>query len=164
MNKKFVISIQGKQFVKFEGLLDAFHNNGGTSIKTYELKSSTPERPIFKAIVKGKKGTFTGHGDAENTNVNKMIAPHKYRMAETRAIARALRWYLNIGMCAVEEVAKPVPQTKVVDLPEKYVKQLNAVSDLLTLNTLAKKIQTETKHKYQKSLLNIYNQRKEELK
>jgi len=162
MNKKFIISIQGKQFVLFEGLLDAFHNNGGTSIKTYELKSSTPERPIFKAIVKGKKGTFTGHGDAENINVNKMIAPHKYRMAETRAIARALRWYLNIGMCAVEEVAKPVPQT--VDLPEKYVKQLNAVSDLLTLNTLAKKIQTETKHKYQKSLLNIYNQRKEELK
>ena len=104
MKKEFLISLQGKQFVKFEGLLNEFHINGGKTIETEETEKSTPERPCFKATVTGEKGTFTGHGDADETNVNRMIAKHKYRMAETRAIARALRWYNNIGMCSADEL------------------------------------------------------------
>lgn len=104
MDKKFVINLQGNDFVKFEGLLAEFHANGGKEIDTEELSTSTQERPVFKATVSGEKGTFSGHGDADDTNVNKMIARHKYRMAETRAIARALRWYNNIGMCSADEL------------------------------------------------------------
>ncbi len=114
MDKKFIINLKGKNFIKFEGLLNEFFEKGGKSIETEELASSTAERPCFKAVVSGERGLFTGHGDADDTNVNKMIARHKYRMAETRAIARALRWYNNIGMCSTDELGgddKPLPAT-----------------------------------------------------
>jgi len=101
VDKKFVISLQGSQFIKFEGLLDGFHKNGGKSINT-ELLNTEPV--IIKATVDGASGTFTGIGDADEKNCNKLIVNHKIRMAETRAIGRALRWYLNIGMCTVEEM------------------------------------------------------------
>ncbi|GAH86573.1 unnamed protein product, partial [marine sediment metagenome] len=50
---------------------------------------------LFRAIVTGKNGTFEAHGDATSENVGDFIKPHFIRMAETRAIARALRWYTN---------------------------------------------------------------------
>ena len=104
MDSKYIINLQGRNFVKFEGLLAEFHLNGGKSIETIECPNSTAEEPKFKAVVKGEKGEFTGHGDASDMNVNSMIKRHKYRMAETRAIARALRWYNNIGECSIDEL------------------------------------------------------------
>jgi hypothetical protein len=111
MDKKFIINLQGKEFVKFEGLLDEFHNNKGQTITTEFLKTyklSTPKGEIsgviFKATVTGERGTYQGHGDADDTNVGEMLIPHKIRMAETRAIARALRLYNNIGMTSSEEL------------------------------------------------------------
>jgi len=101
VDKKFIISLQGKEFVTFEGLLDEFHKNDGESIHT-GLLSMDPL--IVQATVKGKKGEFQGIGDASDDNVNKLIAKHKIRMAETRAIARALRWYNNVGMCSADEL------------------------------------------------------------
>lgn len=103
MDSKFIQNIQGNDFVKYEGLLNEFHVNGGKSIKT-KLISVENGTYIFKAVVEGEKGTFQGYGDANESNVNKMIAPHVIRMAETRAKARALRDYNNIGMCSVEEL------------------------------------------------------------
>lgn len=100
--RKFMVQLQGKNFVTFEGLLNAFHESGGTEIKTAMIGDGNPY--IFKAMVVGDKGTFTAHGDADEKNVNRMIARHKIRMAETRAIARALRLYCNIGMTSVEEL------------------------------------------------------------
>lgn len=47
--------------------------------------------------------TFEGHGDATSENITgDKIKIHFIRMAETRAIVRALRWYTNNG-CAEEE-------------------------------------------------------------
>lgn len=102
VDKKFTMNIQGNEFIKFEGLLEMFHQNGGKSIHTELISSEEPY--MFKATVEGENGTFTGHGDADKTNVNSMIAKHMIRMAETRAIARALRWYNNIGMCSADEL------------------------------------------------------------
>jgi len=104
IDKKYIINLQGKEFITFEGLLVLFHANKGKEIITEEVEKSSFDSPMFKATVSGERGTFTGHGDANNTNVNSMIAKHKYRMAETRAIARALRWYNNIGLCSVDEL------------------------------------------------------------
>ena len=59
---------------------------------------------IFKAVVNGRNGLYSGHGDASPRNVSKMIAPHLIRMAETRAIARALRLYTGCGYTAREEL------------------------------------------------------------
>lgn len=103
MDKKFIISISGKDFVLHEGLLNEFFENGGETIST-KLVDSTGGIYIFKATATGAKGEFTGHGDACDKNVNPMIVKHKIRMAETRAVNRALRFYNNIGMCSVDEL------------------------------------------------------------
>lgn len=101
IDKKFIINLQGNNFILFEGLLNEFHKNGGEKIET---KIVSQEPLIIQATVSGKKGTYQGIGDADDTNVNRMIVKHKIRMAETRAIARALRWYNNVGMCSAEEL------------------------------------------------------------
>jgi len=104
--KEFIQNIQGKDFVKYEGLLNMFHENGGKEIRTKLVQSQLKKNTffIFKAVVTGTRGTFEGYGDACKGNVNPMIVKHMMRMAETRAKARALRDYNNIGMAAAEEL------------------------------------------------------------
>ena len=113
MDNKFILPLNGKEFVKFEGLLDMFHQNGGKSIKTAIILE---EPLIIQATVEGETGTFQGIGDASPDNTNSMVAKHSIRMAETRAIARALRWYNNIGMATVEELGGD----NKVEKPKKY--------------------------------------------
>lgn len=103
IDKKFIVKLQGKEFVTYEGLLDKAHQEGLVSIET-ELISIENNQAIFKATARTDKQTFTGYGDADPSNVNKNIAKHLIRMAETRAKARALRDLTNIGMAAVEEL------------------------------------------------------------
>jgi len=110
VDKKFIKKLQGKEFVLFEGLLDEAHKKGLSKIETEMDERSNEKQVIFKAIVelKDKEGninTFTGWGDADNDNVNEMVKKHKLRMAETRAIARALRFATNIGMCSIDEIS-----------------------------------------------------------
>lgn len=105
--KEFIVNIQGgKEFITYEGLLNMFHENGGSEIKTKMIQTHLGDDVffIFKAIVKGERGTFTGYGDACKGNVGTMVVKHMMRMGETRAKARALRDYNNIGMASVEEL------------------------------------------------------------
>jgi len=104
--KEFIQNIQGKEFVKYEGLLDLFHKNGGQSITTELVSKKLGEETffIFKATVSGERGLYEGYGDACKGNVNPKIVKHMMRMAETRAKARALRDYNNIGIAAAEEL------------------------------------------------------------
>ena len=101
VNSKHIVKLQGKPFITYDGLLDMAHQMGIVSLET-ELVDKDPY--IFRAVAKTETQTFTGYGDADNTNVNSMIAKHKIRMAETRAKARALRDLTNVGMCSVEEM------------------------------------------------------------
>ena len=132
MDKKFITNISGKDFVLFEGLLNEFHENGGKSIKTEIIN---PDPLIIQATVEGEKGTYQGIGDANEDNVNKMIARHSIRMAETRAIARALRWYNNIGMCSADELGgddKPSRPVTTFDQEEIDAKENVSLSNLGT--------------------------------
>ena len=96
--------------VTFEDLLTKAHElKQSFSIHTDMLAVDLEKKyALFKARVDviGKDGNvaiFTGHGDATVENVTgDFIKPHFIRMAETRAIVRALRWYTNNG-CAEEE-------------------------------------------------------------
>ena len=115
---KFIIELQGKKFITFEGLLSEFHKNGGNKIDT-EIVSTEPF--IVKATASGTIGSFSGIGDADKDNVNTMISKHKIRMAETRAIARALRWYNNIGMCSADEMGEPKAESFGKDVPVKNI-------------------------------------------
>ncbi len=117
VDPKFVVELQGKQFITYDGLLSLAHNMGLLSIKT-ELVKHDSEITIFRATAKTEGQEFDGYGDATPQNVNSMIAKHRLRMAETRAKARALRDLTNVGMVAVEELggddvpAKKKPEPK----------------------------------------------------
>ena len=108
LNRNHIINIRGKEFVTFDGLLDVAHTKGLESIET-EMISSDFENNIFvfKAKVKLKDGRVCeSYGDAKPDNVGELVAVHSLRMAETRAIARALRWATNVGMCSLDEIGE----------------------------------------------------------
>jgi hypothetical protein len=61
---------------------------------------------VIKAIVfksRYSKG-FAGYGDADPSNVSSMVRGAELRIAETRAVNRALRKAYGIGLCSVEEL------------------------------------------------------------
>jgi hypothetical protein len=47
---------------------------------------------------------FVGYGDADPSNVSSLVRGAEMRIAETRAVNRALRKAYGIGICSVEEV------------------------------------------------------------
>jgi hypothetical protein len=47
---------------------------------------------------------FVGYGDADPSNVSFLVHGSEMRVAETRAVNRALRKAYGIGMCSVEEI------------------------------------------------------------
>lgn len=118
VNERFIVELQGKKFVTYEGLLDTAHQLGLIKIET-ELVKSEENQAIFKATAKTEDKTFTGYGDADSTNVNKLIGKHLIRMAETRAKARALRDLTNIGMTAIEELGAEDMQNQNNDQDKK---------------------------------------------
>jgi len=53
---------------------------------------------------------FVGYGDADPTNVSTLVRGAEMRVAETRAVNRALRKAYGIGLCSVEEIGSaPLP-------------------------------------------------------
>src|SRR5271169_3264756 len=66
----------------------------------------TSARWAFKATVYKSsdcKG-FAGYGDADPSNVSALVHGAEMRVAETRAVNRALRKAYGIGICSVEEI------------------------------------------------------------
>jgi len=118
-----MIERQGKRFVLYAGLLEEAHSRGLRSIETELLQvpaSSNGEVAIVKAVVRTDEGKFGGIGDASPENVNRAIAPHLIRMAETRAKARALRDAINVGVTAFEELGGEDGAEVVESSPETF--------------------------------------------
>lgn len=59
------------------------------------------EAKVFKN--RSCKG-FAGYGDADPSNVSPLVRGAEMRVAETRAVNRALRKAYGIGICSVEEI------------------------------------------------------------
>jgi hypothetical protein len=108
--------------IAFKGLLSLAHEEGLRSVRTKLIQIPSEENgrtAIAISKVRTSRGRFTGIGDANPGNVNRRIAPHVIRMAETRATARALRLAVNIGEVAIEELSddyaideRPAPGTR----------------------------------------------------
>ena len=47
IQKEFIQNIQGKDFVKYEGLLSLFHENGGKEIRTELVQSELNGETFF---------------------------------------------------------------------------------------------------------------------
>jgi hypothetical protein len=63
-------------------------------------------RWAFKAIVFTSRNCegFVGYADADPSNVSPLVRGAEMRVAETRAVNRALRKAYGIGICSVEEL------------------------------------------------------------
>lgn len=108
INEKFLINLQGKNYVTYEGLLDLAHQKGLKSIVVDILQIPSRENnmlAICRAVVSTEKDNFIDIGDASPQSVNSALIPHIIRMASTRAKARALRDLTNIGITAIEELS-----------------------------------------------------------
>jgi hypothetical protein len=55
--------------------------------------------------------SFAGYGDADPSNVSSMVRGAELRIAETRAVNRALRKAYGIGFCSFEELGA-LPATR----------------------------------------------------
>jgi hypothetical protein len=72
-------------------------------------------RFVLKATAFPSKGSsgFVGYGDADPSNVSPLVHGAEMRVAETRAVNRALRKAYGIGICSVEEIGSlPSPAEK----------------------------------------------------
>ena len=79
------------------------------------LCDSAASRFVLKATVYPSKNSsgFVGYGDADPSNVSSLVHGAEMRVAETRAVNRALRKAYGIGICSVEEIGTiPSPNEK----------------------------------------------------
>jgi hypothetical protein len=112
-----LLYFSGKWYVSHSGLLRIAHRRRCVGINT-EIEQHTTEasvgRWVFRATVhKSKSTTFVGYGDADPSNVSSLVRGAEMRVAETRAVNRALRKAYGIGICSVEEIGTaPIPTEK----------------------------------------------------
>ena len=83
---------------------------------------SASARWAFRATVfpSDKSTGFVGFGDADPSNTSTTVRGAEMRVAETRAVNRALRKAYGIGICSVEEMgslAEPQSSREAKKLP-----------------------------------------------
>jgi hypothetical protein len=104
-----VLRIDGKWYVTHAGLLRIALRrrcHGIRSVLQERQCDPLTGRWVFKATVYTRldsKG-FVGYGDADPSNVSSLVRGAEMRVAETRAVNRALRKAYGIGLCSVEEL------------------------------------------------------------
>jgi hypothetical protein len=101
--------IEGRWYITHAGLLRISLLRRCAGIRTsFERSLSDPtiRRWVFRATVyktPTSKG-FVGYGDADPSNTPPLVRGAEMRVAETRAVNRALRKAYGIGLCSVEEL------------------------------------------------------------
>ena len=100
--------LDGRWYITHAGLLRIADRARCSGIRTTLQRGfSEPasSRWVFKATVYKSRASrgFTGYGDADPSNVSPLVRGAEMRVAETRAVNRALRKAYGIGLCSVEE-------------------------------------------------------------
>src|SRR5438093_4772990 len=124
------LCLEGKWYVTHPGLLRIAHRKRCAGIQTQlEYVVSTPleGRWVFKATVhKSPSKMFVGYGDADPSNVSPLVRGAEMRVAETRAVNRALRKAYGIGICSVEELGSPAESSRIsAPQPKKPAQPVN---------------------------------------
>ena len=115
--------LDGRWYVTHSGLLHLASRRGCRGIKTIlqeRVSNVGTGRWVFKATVfksPSSKG-FVGYGDADPSNTSPLVRGAEMRVAETRAVNRALRKAYGIGLCSVEELGSfSAPQKPLAATP-----------------------------------------------
>jgi hypothetical protein len=114
-----LLLLHGRWYVTHNGLLGLALRSHCVGIDVRPVPTfSDPSvrRWTFEATVyksRTCKG-FVGYGDADPSNVSSLVRGAEMRVAETRAVNRALRKAYGIGICSVEEIGTiPHPLKKI---------------------------------------------------
>jgi hypothetical protein len=110
----------GRWYVTHSGLLGISRRRRCAGIRVCPVPAFCDlslTRWTFKATVYKSRTCrgFVGYGDADPSNVSFLVHGAEMRVAETRAVNRALRKAYGIGICSVEEIgsldrhAEPAP-------------------------------------------------------
>jgi hypothetical protein len=104
-----LLHLNGGWYVTHAGLLRLASRKHCAGIQVDQVDQSSDPlagRWVFKATVfksASSKG-FVGYGDADPSNVSSLVRGAEMRVAETRAVNRALRKAYGIGLCSAEEL------------------------------------------------------------
>jgi hypothetical protein len=115
--------LNGKWYVTNAGLLriaQRRHCRGIECVLIEGLSDPATERWIFRATVYKTANSrgFVGYGDASPANTSSSVRGAEMRVAETRAVNRALRKAYGIGLCSVEELGSfSAPQKPLAAAP-----------------------------------------------
>jgi hypothetical protein len=101
--------LDGKWYVTHSGLMRLARRNRCAGIQTRlvgQFCDPDSSRWVFCATVYKSRLSkrFVGYGDADPTNTSPLVRGAEMRVAETRAVNRALRKAYGIGLCSVEEL------------------------------------------------------------
>ncbi len=101
--------LDGRWYVTHSGLLRLANRarcSGIRVLRMRELCDPAANRWVFRATVytSSRSRGFVGYGDADPSNVSSLVHGAEMRVAETRAVNRALRKAYGIGLCSVEEL------------------------------------------------------------
>jgi hypothetical protein len=103
-----LLLLDGKWYVTHSGLLRVAQRRRCKGIKTEIVEgvsSPSESKWIFKAtVLKSDSHYFVGYGDADPSNVSPLVHGSEMRIAETRAVNRALRKAYAVGICSLEEI------------------------------------------------------------
>jgi len=104
-----LLFLDNSWYVTHSGLLRLAARSRCHGIQVQQVRGFCDQlagRWVFKALVyKSPKSIgFVGYGDADPSNVSSRVQGAEMRVAETRAVNRALRKAYGIGLCSVEEL------------------------------------------------------------
>jgi hypothetical protein len=104
-----LLLLDGKWYVTHTGLIRLAGRRRCHGISVQHVRDCcdpTFSRWVFRATVYKSRHSrgFVGYGDADPSNVSPLVHGAEMRVAETRAVNRALRKAYGIGLCSVEEL------------------------------------------------------------
>jgi hypothetical protein len=104
-----LLLLDGRWYVTHTGLLGIARRKRCAGMNVQPVQAfcdPQAQRWAFQATVYKSKVCrgFVGYGDADPSNVSWLVHGAEMRIAETRAVNRALRKAYGIGICSVEEI------------------------------------------------------------
>ncbi len=104
-----LLYLESRWYVTHSGLLRLSRRKGCAGIQVRPVPrfcDPSLTRWAFRATVYRSRTCrgFVGYGDADPSNVSYLVHGAEMRVAETRAVNRALRKAYGIGICSVEEI------------------------------------------------------------
>ncbi len=111
-----LLLLSGGWYVTHAGLIRLAERSKCSGVQVHpvrRLSDPSTNRYAFRATVYKSSHCrgFVGYSDADPSNVSFLVQGAEMRVAETRAVNRALRKAYGIGICSVEEIGSLTPRS-----------------------------------------------------